>query len=131
MDFYIFLGCMLGISLGVFIGIPVLIVAKLRRSYEEKAKQFAMALAVHFEVNGKDEKYHEDLNKLRKTLRRLPTEKLSTLSDINAFYDKQSKTEITGNAITLLSEAATYVLLDRKLNKSDDSNIPPFIIPPL
>ena len=124
MEFFIFLGCLLGIFLGVTF-------AKIRKSQDGKAKQFAIALAAHFEVNGKDEKYHEDLNKLRKALRRLPTEKLSTLSDIQSFYDDKSKTEITGSAITLLSEAATYVLLDRKLNKSDDSNIPPFIIPPL
>jgi hypothetical protein len=114
---------------GVIIGIPVVVFAKMRKSHEGKAKRLVITLAVHFEVNGKDEKYHEYLNKLRKTLKGLPNEQLSTLSDIKSFYDKKSKKEITGSAITLLSSTAMYVLLDRHLNKSNDNNIPPFILP--
>ena len=128
MEYWVFLGVLGGI-LAAVIGISIVIYAKTRKSKEEKAKRFAIALAAHFEVNGKDEKYHEDLNKLRKALRGLPNEKLSTLSDIKSFYDKESKKEITGNAIKLLSSATEYVLLDRKLNKSDDNNMPPFIFP--
>ena len=56
MGYFIFLGSLLGIFLGVIIGIPVVIFAKMRKSHEGKAKQLAITLAAHFEVNGKDEK---------------------------------------------------------------------------
>ena len=127
MEYWVFLGVLGGI-LAVVIGISIVIYAKMRKSKEEKAKRFAIALAEHFGVNGKDEKYNKDLDKLRTALRGMPDEKLSTLSDIKSFYDKESKKEITGNAIKLLSSAAVYVLLERKLKKNDN-NMPPFIFP--